>query len=256
MCAYLRTRGVQVANCPGTNAVAVAELAFGLLLAIDRRIPDNVADLRNGRWNKKEYSRARGLYGRTIGILGAGAIASEMILRAAVFGLRVVLWSRRFNGRDGVLTLTEAEGTTLGPAARATPIALAPSPEEVAARADILSIHLALGPGSKRLVNAAVLARLRPGSYVINTARGDVVDHGALREAIRDKHLRVGLDVYAHEPASSSGPFEDPIVHEPGVYGTHHIGASTDQAQAAIADETVRIVKQFMETGRAPNLVA
>lgn len=249
-------RGIQVANCPGKNAIAVAELAFGLLLALDRRIPDNVADLRAGKWNKKEYSKARGLYGQTLGVLGAGAIACEMIRRAAAFGLNVVLWSRRFNGRDGTLPLAEADALGLGPAAQVTSIALAPSPEEVAARSDILSVHLALGSGSKGIVNARVLARLKPGACLINTARAEVVDDQALRDAVRANQLRVGLDVFTSEPASTTGEFRDPIVHEPGVYGTHHIGASTSQAQEAIAAETVRIVKIFKDTGKAPNTVA
>ena len=248
-------RGIVVANCPGKNAVAVAELAFGLLLSIDRRIPDNVADLRAGRWNKKEYSKARGVFGQTLGILGAGAIACEMIRRAAAFGMPVVLWSRRFDGRDAALALPEAEALGLGPAARMTAIALAPSPDEVAARCDILSVHLALASDTKGLVGARVLGRLRPGSMLINTARGEVLDYAALRDAIRTKALRVGLDVYAAEPSGSTGEFQDAIVQEPGVYGTHHIGASTAQAQEAIAAETVRIVKVFRETGRAPNAV-
>jgi D-3-phosphoglycerate dehydrogenase len=248
-------RGVRVANCPGRNAIAVAELTFGLILSLDRRIPDNVADLRAGQWNKKEYSKARGVHGQTIGILGAGAIACEVIRRAAAFGMPVVLWSRRFNGRDETLGADDAEQLGLGPAARVTTIALAPSPEQVAARCDILSVHVALGAESKGLVNAGVLDRLRPGSMVINTARAEVVDYAALRDAVRAKQIRVGLDVYATEPATAAAEFQDPIVQEPGVYGTHHIGASTAQAQEAVAAETVRIVRAFQATGTAPNSV-
>jgi len=247
--------GVIVANCPGKNAIAVAELTMGLILSLDRRIPDNVADLRAGKWNKKEYSKARGLYGRTIGLLGAGPIASEVARRAAAFGMPVVMWSRRFNGLDRPCTDAELTDLGLEIAARQVSIAIAPSPAEVAARASVLSIHLALAPDTKRLVNADVLSRLAPGSIVVNTARGEVVDPEALRAAARERQLRVGLDVFAIEPAASTAAFEDPIVHEPGVYGTHHIGASTDQAQEAIAIETVRIVKSFMATGTAPNAV-
>jgi len=101
-------RGIYVSNCPGKNAIAVAELAFGLMLALDRRIADNVADLRAGKWNKKEFSRAQGLYGSTLGLLGAGSIGQEMIRRAAGFGLNVVLWSRRFDGQERPLTEAEA----------------------------------------------------------------------------------------------------------------------------------------------------
>jgi D-3-phosphoglycerate dehydrogenase len=247
--------GVVVANCPGRNAVAVAELTFGLLLSIDRRIPDNVADLRAGRWNKKEYSKARGLFGTTLGLLGVGSIGREVIKRAAAFGMPIVLWSRRFDRQDRHLSATEAEALNLDLARHEVDISLAPSPAEVAARSDALSIHLALGPETRRIVNADVLSRLKPGGIVINTARSEVVDTAALTAAIQERHLRIGLDVFAEEPAEAAGAFVDPIVGEAGVYGTHHIGASTDQAQEAIAAETVRIVQAFMETGKAPNAV-
>jgi D-3-phosphoglycerate dehydrogenase / 2-oxoglutarate reductase len=248
-------RGIKVANCPGKNSVAVAELAFGLMLALDRRIPDNVADLRAGRWNKREYSKARGLYGRTLGLLGAGGIGREMVRRAAAFGMPVVLWSRRFDRQDRAMTAAEARDLGVEGALADIPIALAPSAADTAARADILSIHLALAPDTRQLVNAGVLSRLRPGSFVINTSRGEVVDSAALADAVRERGLRVGLDVFAIEPAATTGEFIDPIVGVPGVYGTHHIGASTDQAQEAIAAETVRIVRIFMDTGVAPNAV-
>lgn len=245
-------RGIYVSNCPGKNAIAVAELTLALILALDRRVPDNVADLRAGRWNKQEYSRARGLYGQTLGLLGAGSIAREVIRRAAAFGLHVVLWSRRFDGQDRPLAKQEAQALGLDPAAA---IALAPSPAEVAGRCDVLSVHLALGPQTRGLVDAALLARLKPGAMLINTSRGEVVDHQALAAAVREKGLRVGLDVYASEPPAATGEMHDPIVALPGVYGTHHIGASTEQAQEAIAAETVRIVRTYAQTGEVPNVV-
>lgn len=248
-------RRIIVANCPGKNSTAVAELAIGLMVAIDRRIPDNVVDLRAGRWNKKEYSKARGLFGSTLGVLGVGSIACEVMKRAAAFGMPIVLWSRRFNGQDRPLTAAEAEPLDLEQARRLVAVTLAPSAAEVAARCDILTIHLALSADTKEIVSAAVLANLKPGSMLINTSRGEVVDHQALAEAIRARHLRVGLDVFGQEPTEAVGAFLDPIVREPGVYGTHHIGASTDQAQEAIAAETVRIVDAFIKTGRAPNAV-
>src|SRR5262245_29007459 len=249
------SRGVQVANCPGLNATAVAELTVGLLVALDRRIPDNAADLRDGKWNKKEYSNARGLKGATIGLLGIGNIGREVARRVAAFGMKIVVWSRRFNGQDRNITAAEAGELGLDEALRQTTISIAPSPAELAARVDALSLHLALGPETKRLVNADVLSRLRAGAFVINTARAELVDHEALQAAIREKKLRVALDVFAAEPTVSTGDFTDPIVQLPGVYGTHHIGASTDQAQEAIAAETVKIVKVFKETGHAPNCV-
>jgi D-3-phosphoglycerate dehydrogenase len=248
-------KGIKVANCPGKNAIAVAELAIGLMLSLDRRIPDNVADLRAGKWNKKEYSKARGLYGMTLGILGAGAIGCEVIKRGAAFGMPVVMWSRRFDGQRRQLTAAEAEELGLTLAVQQVPIMLAPSPVAVAERCDVLSVHVGLGPGTKGFVNTDLLCKMRPGSFVINTARGDVMDQAAVVEAIRDRKLKVGLDVYANEPAASTADFDDPIVHQPGVVGTHHIGASTDQAQEAIAAETVRIVKSFKDSGEVPNAV-
>ena len=248
-------RGIYVSNCPGKNAIAVAELAFALMLSLDRRVPDNVAELRAGKWNKKEYSKAQGLYGRTLGLLGVGSIGREMIRRAAGFGLDVVLWSRRFDGRSGPLSDADARELGIESAARAIGIELAPTAGDVAARADILSVHLALGADTRGLVNADLLSRLKAGATFINTARGEVVDHAALADAVRAKGLRVGLDVFANEPTAATGEFADALIALPNVYGTHHIGASTDQAQEAIAAETVRIVKSYKDTGRVPNVV-
>jgi D-3-phosphoglycerate dehydrogenase len=246
-------RGIYVSNCPGKNSIAVAELTMALILALDRRVPDNVIELRAGKWNKKEYSQARGLHGQTLGLLGAGNIAAEVIRRAAAFGLDVVLWSRRFDGQDR--PLSEEEAHELGLAGSSVSITLAPSPAEVAARSDILSVHLALKPETKGIVDAALLARMKPGAMLINTSRGELVDHEALAAAIQEKGLRVGLDVFGAEPSTSTGEMADPIMALPGVYGTHHIGASTTQAQEAIAAETVRIVRTYMETGKVPNAV-
>lgn len=234
-------RGIYVSNCPGKNAIAVAELAFGLLLALDRRIPDNVADLRAGKWDKKEYSKARGLYGRTLGLLGFGSIGQEMATRARAFGMAVVVWSRRF-GRGAALDASSG-------------VEVVRSPEDVADRSDALSIHLALSPETRGLVDAALLDRMKPGACLINTSRAEIVDAAALQRAIVERHLRVGLDVFVMEPSAAAGEFADPIVGLPAVYGTHHIGGSTDQAQEAVAAEAVRIVQTYMTTGRVPNVV-
>jgi len=236
-------RGIYVSNCPGRNAIAVAELAFALLLALDRRVPDNVADLRAGTWNKKEYSKARGLFGRTLGLLGYGNIGQEMAKRAHAFGMPIVVWSRRFaSGNDRV-------------ADEPIPMTLAASPADVAARADVLSVHLALNADTRGLVGADVIDKLKPGSYFVNTARAEVVDQRALEHAVRARDIRVGLDVFADEPKDATGEFKDAIASLKNVYGTHHIGASTDQAQEAIAAETVRIVTSYKDTGKVPNVV-
>ena len=232
-------RGIYVSNCPGKNSIAVAELAFALILALDRRVADNVISLRRGEWNKKEFSKARGLYGRKLGLIGVGQIGQEMIPRARAFGMPVVAWSR---------SLTPERAESLG-------IEYKTSPQEVASAADIVSVHLALKPETRGLINADFFAAMREGACFINTSRGEVVDQAALVEAMRTRGIRAGLDVYAAEPASSTGEFTDDIIREANLYGTHHIGASTDQAQEAIAAETVRIVQSFKETGKVPNVV-
>ena len=244
-------RGIYVSNCPGRNSVAVAELVFGLILSLDRRIPDNVAALRAGRWDKKEFSKAAGLKGRTLGLLGFGAIAQEVARRAQAFGMDIVAWSRRFE--DGAAIDFAAYG--LDPAAGSSRVTAAASPAAVAEAADILSIHVALGPATLGLVNADLLGRLRPGAFLVNTSRAEVIDHEALHAAVRERGIRVGLDVYPDEPTTGTARYHFALLDEPGVYGTHHIGASTGQAQEAIAAETVRIVRAFAETGRVPNVV-
>lgn len=239
-------RGIYVSNCPGKNAIAVAELAFGLILALDRRIPDNVTDLRAGRWNKKEYSQACGLYGRTLGLIGFGSIGQEMARRARGFGMPVLVWSRRFLER-GAAALEDVPDDI--------EVTVINTPEEVAERCDVLSIHLALTPDTRNFVGTGILGRMKPGAFFVNTARGEVVDYAALAETVKARTLRVALDVYAAEPSAATGEISDPILGLPNVYGTHHIGASTDQAQEAIAAETVRIVRTYNETGTVPNVV-
>jgi D-3-phosphoglycerate dehydrogenase / 2-oxoglutarate reductase len=249
------TRGIYVSNCPGKNAIAVAELAFALILALDRRVPDNVADLRADKWNKKEYAKADGLYGKTLGLLGAGSIAQEMIRRAAGFGMDVVVWSRRFDGQNRAMTDQEARDLNLEWAQRQVRIELAPTPEIAAERASVLSVHLALNESTKGLVSGNVFERMRPTTIFINTSRAEIVDHAALAKAVRGHGIRVGLDVFPNEPTAATGEYSNDLLALPGVYGTHHIGASTTQSQEAIAAETVRIVRTYKETGRVPNVV-
>jgi D-3-phosphoglycerate dehydrogenase len=238
-------RGIYVSNCPGKNAVAVAELTFALMLALDRRIADNVSDLRHGKWNKKEFSKAQGLFGRTLGLIGFGNIGQEVARRARAFGMPVLVWSRRFTASpDARRQAVEEWG-----------IQVMDSAEDVAAHADIVSIHLALTKETRGFVDAKVLKHMKAGAMLINTARAEVLDYAAVADAVRDRGVRVGLDVFANEPTAAEGAFADPLLQLPTVIGTHHIGASTDQAQEAIAAETVRIVKTFLETGRVPNVV-
>ena len=225
-------RGIYVSNCPGKNAIAVAELAFALMLALDRRIPDNVAELRAGTWNKKEYSKARGLFGRTLGLLGYGSIGQEMAKRAHAFGMPIVVWSRRFATGQGARRR------------RADPDAAG----EIARRGRRAQRRAERPPRAqrrhpRRSSTPSVLDKLKPGSFFINTARGEVVDDAALEKAVRERDIRVGpRRVRRTSRPRATGEFKDAIASLPNVYGTHHIGASTDQAQEAIAAETVRIV--------------
>ncbi len=230
---------VLVANCPGKNSVAVAELTFALILALDRRVVDNVTDLRKGVWNKAEYAKAAGLKDRTIGLIGMGRIGRAVAKRAIAFEMNVLGWGRTFSEE----------------AATALAVLRCDSPAEVASRCDILSIHLAATAQTRNLVDANVLAKLKPGSTFINTARADVVDYTALAAAMSERQLRVGLDVYPDEPSGGKGAFSNAMVADGLCYGTHHIGASTQQAQNAIAAETVRIVTTFHQTGRVLNCV-
>jgi D-3-phosphoglycerate dehydrogenase len=232
-------RGIWVANCPGKNAIAVAELTFALLLALDRRVVEGTQDLRDGKWNKKEYSKARGLFGRTLGVLGTGMIGREVIKRAQAFGMNVVAWDK-----------------FLGPAlAKELGVTELSSVTDVAAACDVLTVHVALNPETRGLVGDGVFASMKHGAFFLNTSRAEVVDQAALERALKERGIRAGLEVFAAEPTGGTGPLEAPIFKLPGVFGTHHIGASTDQAQEAIAAETVRVVKRFKDLGRPANVV-
>ena len=158
---------------------------MGLLLALDRRIPDNVAELRAGRWNKKEFSKAQGLFGRTLGLLGSGPIACEVARRAAAFGMSLLIWSRRFNGADRAMTAGEMGLLGLELQPRQPLVMLGPTPEAVAARADALSVHLALSKETRGLVGVSVFAQMKRGALFLNTSRGEIVDPSALDAAVR-----------------------------------------------------------------------
>ncbi|MBS1717252.1 MAG: hydroxyacid dehydrogenase [Armatimonadetes bacterium] len=231
--------GVRVANCPGKNSIAVAELAFGLILSADRRIPDNVIQLREGKWNKKEFSKARGIYGSTLGLVGMGAIGQEMMIRARAFGMKVVAYSR---------WMTPEVAAHLG-------ISMANTVEDLASRCDVISVHVALTPKTKGMLGKAFFEAMRPGSIFINTSRAEVVDQAAMEAATKEKNIFCGLDVFEGEPATGEGVYEGSLRTNPRVYTTHHIGASTEQAQEAIAAETVRIVREFKNSGDVPNVV-
>jgi D-3-phosphoglycerate dehydrogenase len=232
-------RAIHVANCPGKNAVAVAELTLGLLLALDRAIPDNVASLRAGRWEKKRFSKGRGLHGRTLGVIGMGRIGQEVVTRAQAFGMVCVAWSR---------SLTDERANALGVTRCATV-------KEVFAQSDAVAIHVAMTRETKHLVGAEELAAMPDGGFVIHAARGGVVDDEALASEIEAGRLRAASDVYEDEPKGGQADYDGRFRALEGFYGTHHIGASTEQAQQAIGDEVVRIVGHWLDTGEALNCV-
>jgi len=229
-------RGVYVANCPGKNAIAVAELAIGMILAIDRRLPDATRTLQAGAWEKGEFGKADGLYGKRLGIAGFGAIGREVTHRARALGMKV-------HGYDVVKHHFESHGAMF-----------VPSLEELAAQSDVFSIHLPLTKDTRHAINAKVLGALPQRAIVVNTSRSEVLDYDALAEAIKTRGLRVGLDVFPSEPEGGKAQYTHPILASASV-ATPHIGASTQQAQLAIAAETVRIVRSFLESGDVPNCV-
>lgn len=230
-------KGIYVANCPGKNAIAVAELTMGLILSLDRFIPDNVSDFRQGKWNKGMYSKAEGLYGKTLGVVGTGQIGSELITRAQAFGMPVVAWSRS-------LTPDRAEEMD---------IMFADSIKTVADSCDILSIHLALTPDTKGVISREVLQKLKDGAFLINTSRAEVVDEEALFDELESGRLKAALDVFQEEPESKEGEFTSRFQSLNNVYITHHIGASTSQAQLAVAADAVDIVRGYVKQGKVRN---
>jgi len=230
--------GVYVSNCPGKNSDAVAELALGHIIACDRRIVDASLDLRSGNWKKKAYQNAAGLKGRTLGIIGLGSIGSALAKLAKGLDMRVIAWSRSLTpDRADELDLVYCESIA-----------------EVAANADAVSVHLAVTPDTKHLLNTKFFNKMKDRAIFVNTSRGEIVDTAALCKAIDEKALRVGLDVFENEPGSGIAEF-DQVDLAGLITGTPHIAASTNQASEAIADEVVRIVDSLIKTGKPINAV-
>ena len=236
------TRSVYVSNIPGKNAVAVAELTMGLILALDRRIPDNVAQLRGEQWNKSEFSKARGLMGRRLGIIGLGSIGVEVAGRARAFGMKVlgVERSDRDEEQDAVLA-------DLG-------VKLFPDLGSMLPECDFVTLHVPVTSDTRGLVDKAFLSRMKDGSSLVNTSRGEVVVAQDLLEALDEKDMWAALDVFPDEPSSGEASYVSALAKHPRVYGTHHIGASTDQAQEAIAKQVVKVIDDYCD-GAVRNVV-
>lgn len=222
-------KGIYVANCPGMNAVAVAELAFGLMLSLDRFIPDNVIDFRSGKWNKDKYSKGQGLKGKTLGIIGVGAIGKEVAKRAHAFEMNV--YGKDISRIEGVQIKDFSEMDQLLPLC------------------DIITIHLPATPETKGLFNKKMFSYMKNGALLINTSRQDVIVEDDLLEAIKEKNIRFACDVFKGEPEGKSGEVKSHFQDNPNIYVTHHIGASTQQAQDAVAEETVNIIKHYIHSG-------
>jgi len=231
--------GIRVCNCPGMNSDAVAELVIGLMIALDRRIVDETSDLRRGVWNKKEYSKARGLKGRTLGIVGMGRIGVEVARRARAFDMNIIYNDVRTNPK------AEAEF-----GARQVTFS------DILSRSDFVTLHVPGGNTTEHLIGEDELSQMKPTAFLVNCSRGGVVDENALARAVESGLIAgAALDVYEVEPAVNETQFQDPIREVPHIYGTHHVGASTEQAQDAVADEVVKIVRTYVQTGRILNCV-
>lgn len=224
--------GVFVANVPGRNAVAVAELTIGLMLSLDRRIPDNVVDARAGQWRKKEYGHAQGLADRTLGIVGMGQIGLAVAERAAAFGMHLV-------------TTRKARDPETERRMQAAGVYSVPDLVTLATESDIITIHVPATATTVGLVGEGFLSHVKAGAWIINTSRGDVVDEAALLAAIDAKGLRAGIDVFVDEPKVGEGEFSSTLAQHPSVYTTHHIGASTEQAQRAVAEGVIEVLASF-----------
>jgi D-3-phosphoglycerate dehydrogenase len=227
-------KGIFVCNVPGRNAIAVAELTMGLLLAVDRRIADNTADLREGTWNKSLYTKADGMHGKRLGIVGLGDIGLAVAERAKAFGLSVTA-VRKTNRSARV----QASIRSIG-------VRMVDDLDTLLGESDIVSVHVPKADSTTGLVNADFLSKLPEGAIVLNTSRGDVVDEDALLAALDAGSVRAGLDVYQNEPGSGSGGFTSKLASHPAVVGTHHIGASTDQAQRSVASGTMDVIKAYI----------
>ena len=232
-------RGARVCNCPGMNAVAVAELTIGLMIALDRRIVDETVDLRQGVWNKKKYGQARGLKGRTLGIAGLGRIGYEVATRAAAFGMNLIY-------RDPVPKLDWEKSLGL----RRVDL------EELLRESDFVSLHVPGDDQTCHLISTDELEKMKSTAFLLNCSRGGIIDERALAVALSAGVIAgAALDVYEIEPAATDRVFTDPIKDAPNLYGTHHVGASTEQAQNAVADEVVRIVRNYIDEGTFTNCV-
>jgi glyoxylate reductase len=213
-------RGIAVGHTPGVLTETTAELALALLFAAARRIVEADRYVRDGRWEREagwdpELLLGRDLHGATLGVVGLGAIGRALAQRARALGMRVLGWSRSARAVEGV------EAVTL---------------PDLLARSEFVSVHVALTPETRGLLDASALARMRPGAILVNTARGGIVDEAALAEALRAGRLAAAaLDVFEREPLPASSP----LLRAPNLLLTPHIGSASIATRTRMADLAV-----------------
>jgi D-3-phosphoglycerate dehydrogenase len=202
-----KEKGIVVTNTPGANSVSVAELALGLMLALARQIPEAVDAVHQGKWPR--YSGIS-LEGKTVGILGLGAIGKQLARRLSGFDCKILAFDPYADAAFG--KEHQIEITTL---------------DDVIKQADFVSLHLPLLPETRLMVNDSFLGKMKKGSFLINTSRGEVIDEQALLKALQSGHLKgAGLDAFTVEPPDP----KNPLLTLPQVIATPHLGAQTDGA--------------------------
>lgn len=231
--AHAAEKGIPVCNTPAKNAVAVAELAMGLMLSLDRHIPAATADLKQGSWNKKRYSAADGIMGKSVGIVGFGAIGQAFAERAKAFGMDLHVYDR-----NGKLNGSELQ--------KSLDFTAQPDMKVMASQVDVISLHVPLNEHTTAMIDADIIDAMKDNAILINTSRGEVIDEDALLNGLNHKNLRAGLDVFCNEPSNAQGTFSHPIAQHDNVIGTHHIGASTQQAQLAVAQGVISVINSYI----------
>jgi len=221
-------RGIAVLTAPSGNTISAAELTFALLLALVRRVAAANRSMKAGEWDRKTFTGTE-LYGKTLGLVGAGRIGTEVARRAQAFGMRVVAY-------DPYLSVERA---------RELAIELAPL-HEVLSGGDVITVHVPLSDATRGLIGAAQLARVKPDAILVNCARGGIVDEQALVAALTEKRLAgAALDVYEQEPL----PADHPLRLLDNVVLTPHLGASTREAQRNVAVEIAEAVRAALLDG-------
>ena len=229
--------GIFVTNVPDMNAAAIAELTFGLILALDRQLVENANASREGRWIRSELGPARGLAGRTLGILGYGPVGRQVAHRALAFEMRVAAWS-----------------PTLGPGLPdERGITFCDWPRELARMCDIVTVHEVPDAEKQTRVDSEFLENLPTNAYLIHVSEPGAVDEAALATAIKARNLRVAIDIRGAEPRGESPRHRRRLADNPNVIATQNIGPLTQQALQASADEVVRIVRAFVTSGEVRN---